>query len=85
MSYQCGYLQLVSALGTSGTVFHIEIQLELLQGRLTTYQVHCSVEGNESVSFRLDYRIVLCTLIFIPFKPRYRGLCHIPIKNENNF
>ena len=77
---QCGCLQLVSALHTSDMMFHIEIQLEVLQGRLTTHQVHCSVEDNKRVSFRLDYSILLCTLIFIPLKPRYRGLCHIPIE-----
>jgi len=85
VSYQCGYFQLVSALRTSVTVFHIEIQPEILQGHLTTYKLHCSVEDNKRVSFRLDSRIVLCTLIFIPFEPRYRGLCHIAIKNGNNF
>lgn len=66
-------------------MFHIEIEVEVLQGHLTTYQVHCCVEDKKRVSFKLDYRIVLCTLIFIPLKPRYTGLCHIPIKNENDF
>ena len=63
---QCGYLQSVSALRT---LFCTEMQQEVLQGHLTTYQVHLSVVDNKHVSFRLDYRILLCTLIFIPFDP----------------
>jgi len=45
-------------------MFYIDVQLEELQGHLATCQVHCSVEDTKHVSFRLDYRILLGTLIF---------------------